>query len=109
MNVYESVLKGLQEAVDYKHGKLKARSSIITVKPLDDFSASDIKQIRTKLEVSQTLFAAMLGVSAKTVEAWERGRNTPEEPAKRLLSLAKNDSKFFIKNNIVISEKADVN
>lgn len=109
MNVYESVKKGLQEAVDYNHGKLKARSSTIAVKPLEDFSASDIKQIRTELEVSQTLFASMLGVSSKTVEAWELGRNTPEGPAKRLLSLAKNDSKFFIKNNIIISEKADVN
>ena len=37
--------------------------------------------------MSQRLFASYLGVSVKTVEAWENGTNHPSGSAKRLISL----------------------
>ena len=33
------------------------------------------------------MFAAVIGVSTKTVEAWETGTNRPIGPARRMLSL----------------------
>ena len=42
-----------------------------------------------------------MGVSVKTVEAWEAGRNHPEGAACRLLALTKQDPQFPIKMGIV--------
>jgi DNA-binding transcriptional regulator YiaG len=49
------------------------------------FSGSDFKATRARLGVSVTLFARLMGVSAKLVEHWEQGRRTPAPLACRLL------------------------
>jgi len=58
---------------------------------LESFSSEDIKQIRKLVGLSQGIFASSLGVSKKTVDAWERGRNTPEGPSRRLLQLIRDN------------------
>jgi putative transcriptional regulator len=54
---------------------------------LPDISAEDIKAIRKKLGFTQAVFAAVIGVSTKTVEAWETGTNQPIGSARRMISL----------------------
>ena len=49
------------------------------------FSGADFKATRARLGVSVTLFARLMGVSAKLVEHWEQGRRTPAPLACRLL------------------------
>src|SRR5262245_36258426 len=51
-------------------------------------SAKDIREIRTRLGVSQDRFARALNVSISSVRAWEQGSRTPEGPTLRLLELA---------------------
>jgi putative transcriptional regulator len=87
MSVYSSIKQGLDEAVKYQDGKVNARKTRIVVKPVETFSGEDIKRIRQNVGLSQVVFASSLGVSKKTVEAWECGRNTPEGPSLRLLQL----------------------
>jgi putative transcriptional regulator len=91
MSVYKSIMQGLDEAVTYQEGKLDARKTKIAVKPVESFSSEDIKQIRNSVGLSQVIFASSLGVSKKTVEAWERGRNTPAGPSRRLLQLIRDN------------------
>jgi len=95
MSVYKSMMKGLTEAVDHQQGKRKARSVKITYTPPHKFQAGEIKEIRQNTGLSQVMFAASIGVSPKTVEAWERGRNTPEGPSSRLLEIVRDDPKFL--------------
>ena len=95
MSVYESIMQGLTEAVDYQHGKINARKTKLTVKPVDSFNNDDIKQIRQKTGLSQVMFAGSLGVSPKTVEAWENGRNKPEGASRRLLEIVRDDPGFL--------------
>jgi putative transcriptional regulator len=38
----------------------------------------DVKQIRERYELSQNEFAALLGVSVKTLQNWEQGRRSPQ-------------------------------
>lgn len=87
MNVYEGIMQGLQEAVDYNEGKIKAKSSKISIEPVHEFRAEEIKNIRSELGMTQYLFAGFMGVSPKTVEAWESGRNIPNGPASRMLAM----------------------
>ena len=58
---------------------------------MESFSRGDIKQIRKQVGLSQVIFASSLGVSKKTVEAWKRGRNTPEGLTRRLKACQKTE------------------
>jgi putative transcriptional regulator len=95
MSVYESVMQGLSEAVDYQQGKITACKTKLTVKPVSSFNNEDIKQIRKRTGLSQVMFASSLGVSPKTVEAWENGRNKPEGTSRRLLEIVRDDPGFL--------------
>ncbi len=57
------------------------------VVPVREYSADDIKRIRKTVGASQGFLANWLGVSKKTVQAWESGRNIPNGTSARLLSL----------------------
>lgn len=48
----------------------------------------DIKRIRENYELTQTQFAAMLGISVRTLRNWEQGRRVPDGPAMVLLRVA---------------------
>ena len=68
---------------------------------MPDISAEDIKAIRKKLGFTQAVFAAVIGVSTKTVEAWETGTNQPIGPARRMISLLQFDPELLQSYHIV--------
>lgn len=49
---------------------------------------SNVARIRVKSGLSQSEFAAVLGVSKRTLEQWEQGRREPSGAAKTLLRIA---------------------
>ena len=68
---------------------------------MPDISAEDIKAIRKRLGFTQAVFAAVIGVSTKTVEAWETGTNQPIGPARRMISLIQFDPEILQSYHIV--------
>jgi putative transcriptional regulator len=48
----------------------------------------DVASIRERYQLSQTRFAALLGISVKTLRNWEQGRRAPVGPARVLLLVA---------------------
>lgn len=52
------------------------------------YSAEDISGVRKKLKLTQTGFASMLGVSERTLQAWEQGSRHPSGAALALLAIA---------------------
>jgi putative transcriptional regulator len=48
------------------------------------------------MNVSQSEFAMMIGVSVRTLQNWEQGRRKPEGPAKALLHVASKNPKAVI-------------
>jgi len=55
--------------------------------PITQYSASQIKQIRTRSKASQAVFAAYLNTSRSTVQKWEQGVKKPNGAALKLLNL----------------------
>ena len=49
---------------------------------------SPIAEARFKSSLSQSQFAALMGVSTRTPQDWEQGRRTPSGAAKTLLKVA---------------------
>ena len=91
-DVYTSIVSGLQEAIeDAKDRSKKLPRRTVTIDPVKQYHAEEIHLIRKKTGLSQRLFAAYLGVSPKTVEAWEAGINYPSGPSSRILSMMEMD------------------
>jgi len=61
--------------------------SKVVIKAVPTHAFGDVKRARAKLGLSQGALAAILGVTKKTVEAWEAGTNVPIKPVLRLLQL----------------------
>jgi putative transcriptional regulator len=101
MSLYESLIGGLNEAINHEKGNTKLRTNVMTIADLEEYSAQSIKRIRNATGLSQSMFAPAMGVSIKTVEAWENGRNTPSGAAKRILKLLEKDPRFFQENEII--------
>ncbi len=88
-DLYNDIAQGLREAIAYERGTLPANAVRRTLKvsPLPHWMPSEIKNLRLSLSMTQRSFAEFMGVSLKTVEAWECGRNHPSGSASRLMQV----------------------
>ena len=99
-SLFEDLEKGLQEAIDFEKGRGKAKTTTLMIEPVKKYSNEDIKRIRNEAGMTQSVFAKYMGVSPKTVEAWELGRTHPTGPAYRLIDIlsdGKEETLSFIK------------
>ncbi len=92
---FEALKQGLNEAIAYAEGDTK-KGTMRELKfvPLPELSRTEIKHIREKTNLSAAAFANVLGVSVKTVEAWEAGSSVPNGPSKRLLGMFQEKPEF---------------
>jgi putative transcriptional regulator len=81
VSLYAEVKEGLEEMVAIEKGRKEP------VRVHRFFTSEDIRALRERVGVSQRAFAAMLGVSHRTLQDWEQGRRTPTGPAMNLLRL----------------------
>ena len=91
MSVFEDIKTGLRQAIEAEKGNLQVRRTRVSMEPVPTFTPAEIKSIRKETHMSQAMFAQYMGVSVKTVEAWEAGRNHPNGSACRLLALTRSD------------------
>ncbi len=91
--MFNDIAQGLKEAIAYEEGRLPAQTVRLSreIPAPPEWSAQEIKALRLNLPMSQRSFAAFMGVSVKTVEAWESGRNRPNGSAARLMELVAKD------------------
>ena len=92
-NFFDCVMEGLNEALAYEKG-VPSKETISRKRSLPDV---DVAQIRNSLSLTQKAFASVLGVSKRTVEAWEAGRTTPSPTARKLLYLISLDHSLIFK------------
>lgn len=83
---FSKLVASIKDAGQIKQGYKKA-SRIVELTP------PSIKAIRKKLNLSQSDFALMIGVSTSTLQNWEQGRREPDGPAKALLKIASKNPK----------------
>ncbi len=85
--MFEDLKAGLEEAIKIEKGELKGKKVTYIIAPIKKYTNKQVKKIRNDANMTQKIFADYMGVSPKTVEAWESGINHPVGPACRLLSL----------------------
>lgn len=104
--VYEDIVAGLNEALaDAKGEKPITKRHKVIIEPIKVYEASDVKRIRAYTGMSQRIFASYMGVSDKTVEAWEAGTNHPSGAASRILSMMEMDRDLVTRFPFVVMEK----
>lgn len=79
-NSFSSIKQGLEEAIDFAKGN--TNKAVV-----HKFNAIDVKNLRTKIGMSQNEFASAFGISVATLRHWERGDRTPQGPALVLLNV----------------------
>lgn len=82
------ILDGINEIKAFKKG-------IVNLKTTELSLPSEPQVIRSKLKLSQSAFAALLGVSTRTLQDWEQGRRSPQGPAVALLRIAEQHPEVF--------------
>ena len=100
---YESIMRGLREIEAHKKGKVKLRTNVLMVEPTLEYDATAVKRIRQRLKLPQRAFAKLCGVSSKTVEAWESGRNVPNGSARRLFELIEKDHDILTREGVLVA------
>ena len=87
---FDDLMTGLSEALAIEKGELKGRKTVYEIQPVKNYDNKQIREIRNSVGMTQVLFADYMGVSCKTVEAWEKGTNHPTGTACRLISMLEN-------------------
>ncbi len=90
------IMQNLAEVEAYFKGEpnnVEVHTVTIDVPPR--FDAKTVKQLRKRLDVTQNTMAHLLGISPRTVEAWEIGRAEPNGSSRRLLELFQKDPKII--------------
>ena len=58
--------------------------------------SSPVIEARNKTGLSQSQFAALMGVSVRTLQGWEQGRKQPSGAARTLLAIASTNPKAVL-------------
>ena len=93
----QEIIASLKEGLDHAQGKIELRSNAVELpEEPPKMSKRTVKDIRKQLNVSQSVLARYLGVSASVIRAWEQGHSTPNGSASRLLQMAAARPKAFM-------------
>lgn len=82
--LFEDLKQSLKEAGAIRRGELAPGR-------VTEISASDAKSIRTKVGLSQSEFAQLIGVKVATLRNWEQHRRQPTGAAAALLTIVEKE------------------
>jgi putative transcriptional regulator len=88
--LFDELLESVKQAKAIERGELKP-ARVLKFNP-----QNDVVKVRGKLGLSQSKFAAILGISANTLQNWEQGRRSPTGPARVLLRIARKNPKALL-------------
>lgn len=79
--LFDELLESVREGGSIVRGAKRPSRSWVT-------GQLDVASIRESYGLSQAKFAALLGISVRTLQNWEQGRRQPRGPARVLLRVA---------------------
>lgn len=79
--LFKELVASVREGGAIVRGEAEASREFVVEEP-------DVAAIREEYGLSQAKFAALLGISVRTLQNWEQGRRQPQGPAKVLLRVA---------------------
>jgi putative transcriptional regulator len=86
LSLSEKLIQSAKQAEAHSAGTKKLRTTVIEVLPIPDYNPQQIKSIRIRLGLTQSIMGGIVGVSVKSIEAWETGYRRPSSSAMRVLA-----------------------
>ncbi len=83
--IYETAAGLFEAGIIDKQTMREFDDSCLT--PIRSFTPEQIRALREREQVSQTVFAHHLNISKDSISQWERGEKRPAGPSLKLLSL----------------------
>lgn len=90
-NIGQELIEGMKEALAHARGEAELKTTTYVVE------VPDVKQIRTRMNMTQKEFSELFGVSVHTLRCWEQGRRQPEGPARTLLRIVEREPEAAIR------------
>jgi putative transcriptional regulator len=87
-DIGREILDGIREIKGYKAGEITLRTHALT-------EPAPPQVIRANINLSQSAFTGLMGVSLRTIQEWEQGRRKPSGPAVALLRIADQKPEIF--------------
>ena len=81
-----------------KKGVITKRNKFLKAVEPPAMSAGEVRKLREKLSLSVSVFACVMNVSPKTVEAWEAGTNEVGGSALRLMDIIKKNPDIILES-----------
>lgn len=78
--LFSELVESVREGAEVLAGSREASRASL-------FPARDVRALREKYGLSQSRFAALMGISTATLQNWEQGRRRPEGSARVLLEV----------------------
>ena len=97
MSFGEKLIQSAKQVEAHSAGRKKLRKIVIDILPIPEYNPQQIKNIRARLGLTQGLMGGIVGVSTKTVEAWETGYRRPSSSAMRVLAELDSNPNYFRK------------
>ena len=85
-----------EQALQHARGERRDLRTTVLPAPPKPMKKQEIVKLRQQLNLSQAVFASMLNVSVKTVQAWEQGLRQPSDAALKLLTIAKKHPEILL-------------
>lgn len=82
--LFESLKQSLKQAAAIRRGELAPGR-------VTEISTPDAKSVRTRIGLSQSEFAQLIGVKVATLRNWEQHRRQPTGPAAALLTIVEKE------------------
>lgn len=105
--LFSDLKEGLEAAIEFAKGRPIRGTSVtnVVITPVRKRTAAQIKVLRVKLDMSQALFASVIGVTKKAVESWEAGTKSPSGPALRMFEILEKEAKVIERVGIFTRKK----
>jgi len=87
------ILEGVHEAARDLHDagfidmRRMQRYDALCLEPVPEYSSKNIRDLRKRYKLSQTVLASVLNTSPSTIRQWEIGAKHPSGPSLKLLNL----------------------
>jgi len=88
--LFEELLESVKQAKAIERGDAKPSREFVVNHRLE------VARVRAQLGLSQSRFAALLGISANTLKNWEQGRRQPTGAARVLIKVAARHPKIVL-------------
>lgn len=86
-SLFKEMMSGVTEMAAHRKGKITLREMDVEYLPPPKMSAAEIVALRTRMRMSQQVFARRIRTSTETLRNWEQAKSSPSAQAALLIKL----------------------